>query len=94
MNEFGLLPVVESSPQVAIHCPECDEKMVRNGQYNLDSSDKKSVIYKCMSCTSDPNKQDTCKTYPNTSEAYNIRLFSKILDNIDKIGDALDLNDI
>jgi len=94
MNEFGLLPVVESSPQVAIHCPECDEKMVRNGQYKLNGVDRKSPIYKCMSCASDPNKQGVFKTYPNSLEAYKIRLFNKVLKNIDKLGDALDLDRI
>lgn len=51
VDEFGLFPVVKSSPAVEVICSECDSAMVKNGQRDLDGS-LKSHNYLCNSCGS------------------------------------------
>ena len=59
MFEFGLLPLIESSPQVALHCPECDSKMVCDGTRSIDNVERRVQIYKCKECTEDPSQDAT-----------------------------------
>lgn len=112
MFEFGLLPLVESSPDVAVVCPECDSKMVRDGTQSLDNIEKRVPIYKCMECAPGEQCEDcddlpdgevcedcedqtgTYKTYPNSLELYKIKLFDKVLNNLDKIANTFELTDI
>jgi len=94
MFEYGLLPLVESSPDVAIHCSTCDAKMVRDGTRKLDSSEKRIPIYKCTECADNPDQKGKYKTYPNSLELYKIRLFNKILNNLDKVSQYMDLDDV
>lgn len=49
IDEFGLFPVVESSPVVEVVCPSCNSVMVKNGQRDL-SNEEKRQNYKCNSC--------------------------------------------
>jgi len=84
MFEFGLLPLIESSPAYSYPLSECDTKMVRDGTRTLDNSEKRTPIYKCMECAGNSNQSGTYKTYPNSLEIYKIKLFDEILDNFEK----------
>lgn len=98
--EFGFLPIIESTPEVAVHCPECDAKMVRDGKRESENGEQKVPIYKCQKCPDDSEEQDgdspngTYKTYPNTLELYKIRLFDKVINNIDEVAAVMDLEDV
>ncbi|MFB6186121.1 MAG: hypothetical protein ABEI86_04540, partial [Halobacteriaceae archaeon] len=59
MHEFGLLPLVESSPHVAIHCRECGSEMVRDGTRVMDDTDQRVPIYTCMNCLNDSGEADS-----------------------------------
>lgn len=61
-EEFGLFPVLDSSPVVAVLCPDCRSEMVKNGQRNL-SGDFKSHNYICTS-----DDCDTQRRFPYRSE--------------------------
>jgi DNA invertase Pin-like site-specific DNA recombinase len=47
IDEFGLFPVVESSPMVKLVCPACGGDVVRDGQRPLDGGTKTKHEYKC-----------------------------------------------
>lgn len=94
MFEFGLLPLVESSPDVAVLCPECESKMVRDGARDLENSERRAPIYKCMDCADHPDRTGTYKTYPNSLESYKIKLFDKVLSNLHEVANHFNLNEI
>lgn len=49
VDEFGLFPVIESSPVVEVVCPDCKEIMVKNGQRDLNGKFKRHN-YLCNLC--------------------------------------------
>lgn len=67
IEEFGLFPVLESSPVVAILCPDCGSRMVKNGQRNLSGALKRHNYI----CTS--GDCGTQRRFPYLSEYKEIR---------------------
>lgn len=94
IHEFGLLPLIESSDDVVMHCHKCDAKMVRDGTDTVEDPEQRVIIFKCPECEDHPDRSGTYKTFPNSLEFYKIRLFSKILDNLDQISKVIDLEDV
>lgn len=48
VTKFGARTVVESSPDVRLHCPECSGEMKKNGQRELTT--RRVQNYKCVEC--------------------------------------------
>ncbi len=99
--EFGVMPLVESSSEIAVLCSKCGSAMVRDGKSPLKNSKRKAVRYKCLECDEEKKEADedderkgSYKTFPNTLEFYKIKLFDEIVDNIDEVSRFLDLKDI
>lgn len=65
IDEFGLFPVIKSSPVVKVVCPNCESVMVKNGQRNLNG-EVKSHNYLCKNC-------DSQRRYPYQKEYRDIQ---------------------
>lgn len=94
LHEYGLIPMAQSSPRVAVICPECNSEMVRNNKSTLNETDRLAPVYKCLECAANENNDNQYKTFPNNKELYQIRLFDEILDNLEDLAQCLDLNAI
>jgi len=104
LHEFGLLPVVESSPQVAVLCPDCEIPMVRDKHYSLKNEERRVPVYVCPKCkqeveeareNDDIDREEeeisgNYKTFPNSLELYKIRLFDEAMDNLAEVSRFLD----
>jgi uncharacterized protein YlaI len=67
---FGLVGLLETCPLLALHCPECDAKMVKNGQRKLRNAEKPVHDYICPEC-------ERQKRFPATHELEKLRFHQR-----------------
>lgn len=104
LHQFGLLPVVESSTQVAVLCPDCEIPMVRDNRSSLENEERRVPVYTCSRCKQkveeareddvlDRDKEGITgnyKTFPNSLELYKIRIFNKVMNNLGEVARFLE----
>lgn len=97
LHEFGLLPVGESSEQVAVFCPDCEIPMDRNKTSSLEDEQRRVPVYVCPECKREAEENDNdekdisgnYKTFPNSYEIYKIRLFDRVMENLPEVAKFL-----